>query len=148
MRRRTMMEVVKPKSSSGRAFLSAAGAVSLAAAAEQSIKPGVPARSASRVVGANERIRVGMIGMGGMGTVHLQAFMKQTEEEKDIQVVAVSDIYTRRKQRARDIAKLTDKDVHHDYRDLLQRNDVDAVLIAAPDHWHGQMALDALAAGK
>lgn len=89
-----------------------------------------------------------MIGMGGMGTVHLQAFMKQAEEEKDIQVAAVCDVYTKRKQRARDIAKLADKDVHHDYRDLLLRNDVDAVLIAAPDHWHGQMALDALAAGK
>ncbi len=89
-----------------------------------------------------------MIGVGGMGTVHLQAFMKQSEDEKDIQVVAVSDVYTRRKNRARDIAKLSDKDVHHDYHDLLARSDVDAVLIAAPDHWHGQMALDALAAGK
>jgi predicted dehydrogenase len=114
----------------------------------KTIRPGVSARSAARVVGANDRVHLGMIGLGGMGTVHLQAFMKQTDDEKDIQVVAVSDIYTRRKQRARDIAKLTDKDVHHDYRDLLARNDVDAVLIAAPDHWHGQMALDALAAGK
>jgi predicted dehydrogenase len=83
-----------------------------------------------------------------MGTVHLQAFMKQTDDEKDIQISAVCDIYTRRKNRARDIAKLADKDVHHDYRDLLARSDVDAVLIAAPDHWHGQMAIDALAAGK
>lgn len=135
-----------------RAFLNRASAATLTAsaafAAQKPIRPGVTARSASRVVGANDRIHVGMIGMGGMGTVHLQAFMQQTEEEKDIQVVAVSDIYTRRKQRARDIAKLADKDVHHDYRDLLARNDVDAVLIAAPDHWHGQMALDALASGK
>src|SRR5689334_22261777 len=146
----------KTTGSSRRAFLNQASAAAAAlgaatntlAKAEKTIKPGVTARSASRVVGANDRIHVGMIGMGGMGTVHLQAFMKQTEEEKDIQVVAVSDIYTRRKQRARDIAKLTDKDVHHDYRDLLARNDVDAVLIAAPDHWHGQMAVDALAAGK
>ncbi len=114
----------------------------------KAIKPGVSARSASRVVGANERIQVGMIGLGGMGTVHLQAFMKQSEDEKDIQIFAVSDIYTKRKERAKNIAKLTDKDVHHDYRELLARNDVDAVLIAAPDHWHGQMALDALAAGK
>ena len=126
----------------------ALGSAAVAAASPQAIKPTVTARSASRVVGANDRINLGMIGMGGMGTVHLQAFMKQTEEEKDIQVVAVCDIYTLRKQRARDIAKLTDKDVHHDYRDLLARNDVDAVLIATPDHWHGQMALDALAAGK
>ncbi len=145
-----------PTPSSRRAFLnhaSAAAAVLGAAApllakGDKGIKPGVSARSASRVVGANDRIHVGMIGVGGMGTVHLQAFMKQTDEEKDIQIVAVSDIYTKRKQRARDIAKLTDKEVHHDYRELLARNDVDAVLIAAPDHWHGQMALDALAAGK
>jgi len=88
-----------------------------------------------------------MIGMEAWAPWHLQAFMKQTEEEKDLQIMAVSDIYTRRKQRARDIAKLTDKDVHHDYRDLLARKDVDAVLIAAPDHWHGQMALDARGRG-
>jgi predicted dehydrogenase len=123
-------------------------AAAAVAAQQKGIKPGMPARSAARVVGSNDRIRVGMIGMGGMGTVHLQAFMKQTEEEKDIQVVAVCDIYKRRKERARDIAKLTDKDVHHDYRDLLARGDVDAVLIATPDHWHGQIALDALASGK
>jgi predicted dehydrogenase len=140
--------LVRPKSSSRRAFLSVAGAASVAAAAERPLRPGVTARSASRVVGANDRIRVGMIGMGGMGTVHLQAFMKQTDDEKDIEVAAVCDVYTKRKQRARDIAKLADKDVHHDYRDLLLRGDVDAVLIAAPDHWHGQMAIDALAAGK
>jgi len=134
------------RASAAAAVLSGVAAAS--AKSQKSIRPGVSARSASRVVGANDRINVGMIGMGGMGTVHLQAFMKQTDEEKDIRIAAVSDIYTQRKERARDIAKLTDKDVHHDYRDLLARHDVDAVLIAAPDHWHGQMALDALAAGK
>jgi hypothetical protein len=44
------------------------------------------------VVGANDGIQFGIIGLGGMGTVHLQAFMKQTDEEKDIRVVAVSEI--------------------------------------------------------
>src|SRR6266498_842944 len=119
-----------------------------AAQTQKSIKPGVSARSAARVIGANDRINVGMIGMGGMGTVHLRAFMSQSEEDKDIQVIALSDIYTVRKENARNIAKLTDEDVHHDYRDLLARSDVDAVLIAVPDHWHGQIALDALTAGK
>lgn len=139
--------------SSRRQFLSRSSAVALgtvaaASAAQKSPKPGVTARSASRVVGANDRIRVGMIGVGGMGTVHLQSFMKQTDDEKDIEVVGVSDIYEKRKERAKGIAKLTAKEVHHDYRDLLARDDIDAVLIASPDHWHGQMALDALAAGK
>ena len=131
-----------------RAFLQAAATVATAKAAQRNIKPGVTAKSSARVIGANDRIRVGMIGVGGMGTVHLRAFMKQSETEKDISVVAVSDIYTKRRERARDIAQLADKDVHHEYRDLLARDDVDAVLIASPDHWHGQMALDALAAGK
>lgn len=144
-----------PHSSTRRGFLNhasvavtALGSAAAISAAQKSIKPTISARSAARVVGANDRIRVGMIGMGGMGTVHLQAFMKQTEEEKDIEIVAVCDVFKKRQERARGIAKLTDKYVHHDYRDLLGRSDVDAVLIAAPDHWHGQMALDALAAGK
>jgi len=121
---------------------------SLAAAAVKTIRPTVTARSAARVIGANDRINVGSIGVGGMGTVHLRTFVKQSEEQKDLQVVAVSDVYTVRKEAARSIAHLAEKDVHHDYRDLLTRSDVDAVVIATPEHWHGQMALDALAAGK
>jgi predicted dehydrogenase len=137
------------QSSFAAAVAAALGSDALASAKRsKSIKPSLSARSTARVVGANDRINVGMIGMGGMGTTHLRAFMLQTEEDKDIQVVAVSDLYTRHKERARDIAKLSDKDVHHDYRDLLTRDDVDAVLIAVPDHWHGQVALDALTAGK
>ncbi len=103
---------------------------------------------ASRAVAANDRINVGIIGTGGMGTGHLRAFVAQAEQQKDIRVAAVSDVYTRRKERARTLAKLSEKDVHHDYRDLLARRDVDAVVIATPDHWHARMALDALAAGK
>ena len=128
-----------------------AGATTPGAAArkqQEDNQPAVPARSASRVVGANDRINVGVIGTGGMGTVHLRAFVQQSEEDKDIQVVGVSDVYVRRKERARDIAGLAPEAVHHDYREMLARNDVDAVLIATPDHWHGRMALDALAAGK
>jgi predicted dehydrogenase len=133
-----------------RSTLGAAALGGAAAASEppQSSTQAVPARSASRVIGANDRINVGMIGVGLMGTIHLQSFMKQTEEEKDIRVAAVCDVYTRRKQRAREIGRLAEKDVFHDYHDLLARGDVDAVVIAAPDHWHGRMALDALAAGK
>jgi predicted dehydrogenase len=106
------------------------------------------ARSAARVLGANGRINVGLIGIGSIGTAHLRTLMPQCEEEKDIRMAAVSEIYTQRKERARTIAKLQEKDVHHDYREMLARNDVDAVIIATPDHWHGRMTLDALAAGK
>lgn len=132
-----------------RTFLNRAPVAALATvAAAKPLKPGLKARSASRVIGANDRIQVGHIGVGGMGMAHVHAFAKQSDETRDIQSVAVCDIYTRRKEAARKAANLAEKDVHHDYRDLLARSDVDAVLIATPDHWHAQMALDAMAAGK
>jgi predicted dehydrogenase len=106
------------------------------------------ARSAARVIGANDRINVGMIGVGGMGFAHLRDFVRQSDTDRDIQVVAVCDVYTKRKERARAAAKLQEKDAHHDYRDLLARSDIDAVLIATPDHWHARQAVDAIAAGK
>ncbi len=65
-----------------------------------------------------------------------------------IQVVAASEIYTRRKERAKELLALTDKDIHHDYKELVARPDVDAVVIATPDHWHFRMAMDAMLAGK
>jgi len=130
----------------GRTTIAVAALGSVSAASP--LKPSVSARSASRVLGANDRINVGMLGVGGMGTGHLRAFVKQSEETKDIQVAAVNDVYTKRKNRARDIARLAEKDVCHDYRELLARNDIDAVVIATPDHWHAQMAIDAMAAGK
>lgn len=73
-----------------------AGMGAAAARTPRKLKPGVPARSASRVVGANDRINVGHIGVGGMGTAHLHAFVKQSETDKDIQVVSVSDVYRKR----------------------------------------------------
>ncbi len=119
-----------------------------AATAAATLGASPTARSASRVLGTGDRIRVGIIGVGGMGFGHLRSFVRQSEETRDIQVVAASDIYTRCKERAKAVAGLQDKDVHRDYRDLLARSDVDAVLIATPDHWHARMAIDAMAAGK
>ncbi len=142
------------KDSTRRQFLGhaplAAGAIGGIASGKsyRNLKPTVTARSAARVIGANDRINIGSIGTGGMGTAHLHDFVKQSAEDKHIQIVAVSDVYTVRKENARKIAGLSEKDVHHDYRDLLARSDVDAAVIATPDHWHGQMALDALTAGK
>jgi len=136
---------------SRRAFLATAASAAAALQAsgkEKPIKPGLTAKSASRTVGANDRIRVGMIGVGIMGTGHLRAFVKQQEADKDIEVVAVSDVYKRHRERAAAITKLEAKNIVVDYREVLRRDDVDCVLIATPDHWHAQMAIDAFAAGK
>ena len=131
--------------STRRTFLSAAASLPAAAA---TLRPSVSARSASRVVGANDRINLGFIAVGGRNFGHFRWAYATGEETKKIQVVAASDVYKRRAERAKSAAKLGDSSVFVEYRDLLSRNDVDAVFIGSPDHWHAQMALDAMAAGK
>lgn len=118
------------------------------AAAGLAIPRPATAASANRVIGANDRINIGFIGVGGRGRGHLRRIHARSQEQADVQVVAVSDIYTKRKERARLMAKLAPKDVHHEYRDMLSREDVDAVYISSPDHWHAPMTFDALDSGK
>src|SRR5437588_12056977 len=89
------------------------------------------ALSASRVWGANERVRLGFIGLGNRGDQVLDAFL----EHKDAEVVAVCDIY----QPYLDFASKkigTNPTHYHDYRQLLGRKDIQAVVICTPDHWH------------
>ena len=100
--------------------------------------------ASSRVLGANDRLNFGFIGVGNMGTHHLQRFMERTEEE-NVRCIAVCDVYRKRVSRAVDISKA---EGYLDYRKLLERKDVDAVLVATPDHWHSEMAVNALEAGK
>ena len=100
------------------------------------------ASSYSRVLGANERISLGLIGAGGRGTSVLRNF----QNNPAIQVVAVCDIWGERVQAAQKQAP--GAAAFSDHRALLARKDVDAVLIATPDHWHCPIAVDALNAGK
>jgi predicted dehydrogenase len=105
-------------------------------------------KPASRVLGANDRIQLGIIGVGGNGGGMLRQFVRQGEEQNDVKVVAACDVYSRYRERAQKTAGLPDKDAYLEYRELLARNDVDGVVISTPDHWHAQMAIDAMAAGK
>jgi predicted dehydrogenase len=100
--------------------------------------------NSSAVSGANDRIRFAVIGCGGMGTGHLNSLVKRSQED-NIKVVAVSDVYQRRLTRAKSICQ---GDAYLDYRKLLERNDIDAVLIATPDHWHSKISIDAMETGK
>lgn len=133
-------------SSTRRKFISQAAIGVSVAAVERG--QAAPAFSRSRVLGANDRINVAIIGAGSIGTAHLRTMVPQAEETNSIQVIAACDVYSKRREQARAIAKLDEKQVYLDYREMIARNDVDAVLIATPDHWHGQMTLDAIAAGK
>jgi predicted dehydrogenase len=85
-----------------------------------------------------------VIGCGGMGTGHLGQLVKRAVQE-NIQVAAVCDVYGRRIERAKKIGSC---EGYGDYRKVLDRRDVDAVLIATPDHWHGKISIDAMDAGK
>jgi predicted dehydrogenase len=102
------------------------------------------AASYASVLGANDRVRFAVIGCGGMGTGHLGSLVKRSEAD-NISVVAVSDVYQRRLTRAMGICKGPGT---LDYRRVLERADIDAVLIATPDHWHAKISIEALESGK
>jgi len=99
------------------------------------------ALSYSRVAGANDRVQLGLIGCGDRGRYDMSNFQKAS-----VDVVAVCDIYGARIDDARKDAPQA-KDFT-DHRKLLEMKEVDVALIATPDHWHAQTAIDALNAGK
>jgi predicted dehydrogenase len=101
------------------------------------------ARSYARVIGANDRIRVGFIGTGGMGTSHIDECLKIREAD-NLDLVAACDCW---KSRAEAAAARIGGAAFTDYRRVLD-GDVDYVTIATPEHWHARMTLDALDAGK
>jgi len=104
---------------------------------------GLTALSASRVLGANERINVGLIGFGLIGRFHLASL----QEQADARIAAVCDVHRGRVEAA---AAMAGGDVvrYGDFRKLLDSQDVDAVVVATPDHWHALMTMMACAAGK
>ncbi len=116
-----------------REFLSAAGAGAV-----------LTARSYAQIAGAGERLHVGVIGCGGMATGHMQTLVKMRATD-NVEILGVCDVYDKR---TADAVKLTGGTPYKDYRRLLESKDIDYVLIATPEHWHYQMTMDALAAGK
>ncbi|MFN4257845.1 MAG: Gfo/Idh/MocA family protein [Gemmataceae bacterium] len=101
------------------------------------------ALSSRRVLGANERIRLGFIGLGNRGDQVLTAFL----QHKDCEVTAICDIY----QPYLDFAAAKiggNPRQFHDYRKLLDLADIDAVVINTPDHWHALQTIHACAANK
>ncbi|MCX6599879.1 MAG: Gfo/Idh/MocA family oxidoreductase [Acidobacteria bacterium] len=101
------------------------------------------AAAASKAFAANDKINIAHIGVGIRGTQLLENFKKVAGAE----IVAACDIYDGHLTAVREATR-ADLPVTRDYQEILARKDVDAVVIAVPDHWHLKMALDALAAGK
>jgi len=104
---------------------------------------GLTALQAGKVWGANERIRLGFIGLANRGGQLLTAFLPHA----DMEIVALCDVA----QTTLDAAhqRLEGRpDTYQDFRRILERKDVDAVVIATPDHWHALQTIHACAAGK
>jgi predicted dehydrogenase len=101
-----------------------------------------PAASYARILGANDRINLAVVGCGNRGYYMMTMF----QQAAGVNVTAVCDVFGDKTDRAADTAKGASK--FSDYRKALERQDVDAVLIATPDHWHAQVSIDAMNAGK
>ena len=103
---------------------------------------GISAVSASRVLGANDRVRLGFVGVANRGCQVMRGFL----DHKDAQVVALCDVD--KKILAAATAKAGGKvDTCADFRKLYERKDLDAVVIATPDHWHAIQTVEACQAG-
>ncbi len=98
--------------------------------------------SYSRIVGANDRIGLGLIGAGGRGRAVMGNFLHNPE----VEVRAVCDVYATRVDEI--LVKLSGAKPFGQHEKLLELKEIDAVLIASPDHWHKDQAVDSLNAGK
>jgi predicted dehydrogenase len=118
-----------------RTFLQGSAAIGAATA--------IAAKSYAQIPGANDRVRIGMIGFGLIGRIHTRSF----HGLPDCQVVAVSDCYRPRMAAGAELVGADCAQVA-DFRALLDRPDIDAVVISTGDHWHALQMMMACDAGK
>jgi predicted dehydrogenase len=107
------------------------------------IGSGLTALASTKAFGANDKLRVGVIGAGG----RMRSLLDAADRAGAYEIGAVCDVYGPNcdsvKARSKDVAT-----THVDYHEVLEKKDIDAVMIATPDHWHVRIAMDAIAAGK
>jgi predicted dehydrogenase len=105
------------------------------------------AASAGRVLGANDRINVGLVGIGGRGTAHLNSYVKITEA----QIRGLCDVNQAARERAQtrlSASTSTKAKEYNDMREMFADKEIDAVSIATPNHWHALATIWACQAGK
>jgi predicted dehydrogenase len=127
-----------------RSFLKAASAASAATLAGSRIHALAAAQDQpSRPIAANDHIQIALIGAGGQG----QGDTRTALQVPGVKLVGVADCYNGRLEHAKEIWG-RELFTTRDYSEILARTDIDAVIVATPDHWHKQAAIDAMRAGK
>lgn len=126
-----------------RTFLSKTGTTAFAASIAASAA--FTAKSYARVKGANDRIGVGLIGGGVIGTAHM-GVINNLKQKNNLLPVAVADCWKTRADKGKDTIGATHS--FSDYHMLLDLKEVDYVVVAVPEHWHWTMTIDAMDAGK
>jgi predicted dehydrogenase len=99
-----------------------------------------------RVLGANDRINIAFIGNGMQFQTLIRVFNNRQKEKNDLHIAAVCDVWEPRLRYAQEQSGA--EKTYRDYREVLQRSDIDGVVLAVPDHWHYAMASQAMQAGK
>jgi predicted dehydrogenase len=113
----------------------------------------VPVAGALAKLGKDDPIKMGVIGTGGMGTGHVDSILGLVKKgECNVQILALADVCKSRAEEAKKHCVAAQPsltvDTYSDYKQLLARPDLHGVLIASPEHWHSQHAIDAILAGK
>jgi predicted dehydrogenase len=127
------------KKDTRRGFIKKSAVAGAAVASLQGISP-------STVLGANERIRCAVIGTGNRGMWGLRELKK-----RDAQIVAVCDVYEARLMEAKAVAEQGEDfkaDTYNEHERVLERNDIDVIYNGTPDHWHHDVLIDCVQAGK
>jgi predicted dehydrogenase len=134
--------------SSRRDFLRTA-AVTAATAAVSSSMP-TTAEGMRRVIGANDRLIVGHVGVGGQGMAHVRLLKENSQLglKNNTEQIAVCDLYRRRLKGAQAFLLLKDNQAYSDYRKVLDIKEIDAVWVTTSDQWHADIANAAMLAGK
>ena len=125
---------------SRRSFLSTASTTVAVVGATQ-----FSAKSYGRIIGANDRIGVSVIGGGVIGNAHFDVINK-LKAKNNLLPIAVADCWKKRADAGKD--KIGALESHADYRRVLDNKDLDYVVVATPEHWHWTMTIDAMDAGK
>jgi len=106
------------------------------------IAPSVLGRAGA--VAPNSRVQMACIGVGGQGTSNMHALM----QDERVQMVAICDVDRRHRDTALAACKLPAKDGYNDFREVMARDDIDAVMIGTPDHWHSLITAAAAKSGR